>query len=233
MPGGGKQYYLTSTTLVSMNLSHIIEHTILEPDCPAVQIQTLCEEALAHRFPAICIPPFHINKAVSFLEESPVKIGSVIGFPMGYNSTPAKVEEIKRAIDDGVDELDAAVNLCAVKSDNWNYVKNDIDSMMMAVHLKGKIIKIILETALLTKKELERLCGICTETGVDYVGTATGFNGGGATVEMVSFLRRQLPANIKIKACGGIQTAELAGQLAEAGANRIGLPSNLDIIGSL
>ncbi len=216
-----------------MNLSHVIEHTILEPDCTAGQIQNLCEETLAHEFPAICIPPFHINKAVSFLKESPVKIASVVGFPMGYNSTPAKVEEIKRAIDDGAEELDASVNLCAVKSDNWNYVKNDIDSMMMAVHLKGKIIKIILETALLTKKELERLCGICSETGVDYVGTATGFNGGMATVEMVSFLRKQLPKNIKIKASGSINTAELARLLAKAGASRIGITSSIDSIQGL
>jgi len=149
---------------------------------------------------------------------------------MGYSQTPAKVEEIKRAIDDGASEVDAVINICAVKMGNWNYVRNDIDSMVMAAHLKGKSIKIILETGLLKEDELRRLSDICLEIKPDFVKTSTGYNGDGATVQVVSLLKNLLNDQIKIKASGGIRTREDALRMIEAGAKRIGSSSGVVIV---
>lgn len=205
-----------------MSLANVIDHTILRPDCTHSDIEKVCKEAIKHQFKAVCIPPYYVKDAKILLENSSVKVATVIGFPSGYSSTPAKVEEIKRALDDGADEFDVVVNICAIKNGNWNFVQNDIESMTRAVHLKGKSIKIILETALLNKEEIEKACAICTNSGVNFVKTSTGFNGPGASEETVRFLRSILPPSIKIKASGGIRSKELAHKMLEAGAERIG-----------
>ena len=142
-----------------MRLAGIIDHTILKPDCSMDEIKRLCAEAVKYEFKAVCIPPFYIKEAAQLLEKAPVKVAGVIGFPMGYSATAAKVEEIKRAINDGADELDVVINICAVKSGNWNYVRNDIDSMTLATHSRGKVIKVIIETGLLST--WTRSKGIC------------------------------------------------------------------------
>lgn len=212
-----------------MSLNEKIDHTILKANCTKAQIQQICEEAITHHFRAVCIPPFFVKEAAHLLQNSPVMVATVVGFPMGYSSTPAKVEEIKRAIDEGADELDVVVNICAIKSQNWNYVKNDIESMTMAAHLKGKIIKVIFEIDLLSNEEIEKLCEICTESAVDFVKTSTGFNGD-ATIENISLLKNLLPDSIKIKASGGIRNAASANKMLEAGAHRIGSSSGIQII---
>ena len=213
-----------------MELADKIDHTILKPDCTLDEIKGVCEEAVANRFYSVCIPPFYVKDAVQFLENSGVKVATVIGFPMGYASTPAKVEEIKRAIDDGADEVDAVVNICAVKSGNWNYVRNDIDSMTRIAHLRGKIIKVILETGMMSQEELEHLCKICVETDTDFVKTSTGILAAGANVDVVAWLRAQLPPSIRIKASGGVRSYQDAVRLIEAGAVRLGSSASLQII---
>lgn len=213
-----------------MDIASYIDHTTLKADCRLEDVQKKCEEAIEYNFKAVCIPPYYVKITADLLKNSPVKIATVVGFPMGYSATPAKVEEIKRAIDNGADEIDVVANICAVKGKQWNYVKNDIESMTMAVHLKGKIIKVILETGLLSDEEIEKLCQICSEIKVDFVKTSTGFNGGGATVQAVSLMRASLPKEIKIKASGGIRTREDAIKLIEAGANRLGSSSGVSII---
>jgi len=213
-----------------MNLARFIDHTILKPDTHLSDIERICEEAKQYGFAAICIPPYYVKDAANILEESPVKIGTVIGFPMGYSTTAAKVEEIKRAIDDGADELDVVINICSVKNERWNFVKNDIDSVTRIAHLKGKTIKIILETGLLSASEIKRLCEICSDIGVNYVKTSTGFNAGGATVEMVAYLKSLVGDKIKIKASGGIRTREQALALIDAGADRLGCSSSIQIV---
>ncbi|MBK6623312.1 MAG: deoxyribose-phosphate aldolase [Saprospirales bacterium] len=157
-----------------MQLAEKIDHTILKPDCTLKDIQSVCEEAISHRFYSVCVPPFYVKDAFQFLEKTNVKVTTVVGFPMGYATTPAKVEEIKRAIDDGAEEVDAVVNICAVKSGNWNYVRNDVDSMTRIAHMRGKTIKVILETGMMTQEELDRLCKVCIESEVDFVKTSTG-----------------------------------------------------------
>jgi len=214
-----------------MNLAPFIDHTLLHPDVSLSAIERLCHEAIEHHFCAVCVPPYFVGQAARLLEGHAVKTATVVGFPLGYSATAAKVAEIKRAIDEGVDELDAVINICAVKSGKWDHVRNDIDSMTRMVHLKNKRIKIILETDLLQLEEVEQLCGICTENAVNFVKTSTGFRGG-ATLEIVQLLRSHLPDSIKIKASGGIRTAEFARQLVEAGAQRLGTSSSLQLIGS-
>ncbi|HQU59055.1 MAG: deoxyribose-phosphate aldolase [Phaeodactylibacter sp.] len=213
-----------------MNLASYIDHTILKPDCTAKEIKKICDEAAQYGFYAVCVPPFYVKYAASVLEGKPVKIATVIGFPMGYTTTPSKVEEIKRAIDEGADEVDAVVNICAVKDGNWNFVANDVDSMCTAVHMKGKSIKIILETALLTEKEITKLCEIVLHSGVDFVKTSTGFNGQGATLEAVKLLKSLVGDKAKIKASGGIRTRLEAERFIEAGASRIGSSSGIAIV---
>ena len=213
-----------------MNLASFIDHTLLKADCTLEEIKRVCAEAIQYQFAAVCIPPFYVNQAADLLADSTIKVATVVGFPMGYPSTPAKVEEIKKAVDDGADEVDAVINLCAVKNGNWSYIRNDIDSMIMAAHLKGKAIKIILETGLLEEVDIRRICDICLEVQPDFVKTSTGFNGEGATVEVVQLLKSLLNDQIKIKASGGIRTKTAAIQLLEAGAKRIGSSSSVKML---
>jgi deoxyribose-phosphate aldolase len=213
-----------------MDLAQIINHTILKPGCVQADIERLCQEAVQYTFGAVCLPPFFVRNAVRQLVNHPVILSTVVGFPMGYSTTSAKVEEIKRAIDEGATEFDAVVNLCAVKNGNWNYVRNEAESLTTACHMRGKIIKLIIETSLLDEGEIRKLCEICAEVKVDYVKTSTGFNGPGATMEAVQLLRKYLPIEIKITASGGTWDRQYARQLVEAGANRLGCSSGIAIV---
>ncbi len=213
-----------------MDLAHFIDHTLLKPDCTLSEIKQLCEEALQHQFAAVCIPPYYVKDAYNILEKSEVKVSTVIGFPMGYASTPSKVEEIKRAIDEGADEMDAVINICAVRNQNWNFIRNEMESLATACHMRGKILKVILETGLLSEAEIIKLCEIAADAQADYVKTSTGYLGQGATVEVVQLMRKVLPAVIKIKASGGIRDRQFAEQLVAAGANRLGSSSGIAIL---
>ena len=214
-------------------LSDYIDHTTLKASTRLRDIEKLCQEAKEHNFFAVCIPPYFVRNATRFLKESKVKVATVIGFPMGYSATPSKAAEIHKAIDDGADEIDVVINLSAVKSRDWSYVKNDIETMTVAAQMKGKSIKVILETATLNQKEIKKLCEICVVAGVNFVKTSTGFNGDGASVEVVEFLRKNLPDTIKIKASGGIRSAKKAQKMINAGADRIGTSSGVKIVKGL
>jgi deoxyribose-phosphate aldolase len=212
-----------------MELSRYIDHTLLKPDCALTDIDLLCKEATQHGFATVCIPPYFVSYAAKLLKDQSVRVSTVIGFPMGYASTPSKVEEIKRAIDEGAEEIDAVVNLCAVKSSQWNYVSNDIDSMTTAAHLKGKKIKVILETSLLDEAEITKLVDHCLQAKADYLKTSTGINGK-ASLEVVRLLRQLAGGKVKIKASGGIRNRWDAEQYINAGADRIGSSSGVSIV---
>ncbi len=216
-----------------MEIHQYIDHTVLRPDCSRSDVQKICAEAVQHRFKAVCIPPYFVRDARQWLENSPVRLSTVIGFPFGYSTTPAKVEEMKRAFDDGAHEFDVVINNCAVKDGAWAYVKNDIDTMTRAAHLRGSIVKVILETSLLQEAEIDRLCAICAELGCDFVKTSTGFHSDVATPEMIRYLRSKLPSNVRIKASGGIRTLLQAEELVRAGADRIGTSSGTVIVGAV
>ena len=196
-------------------------------------MKRLCQEAQDYGFAAVCVPPYYVGRVAQLLDRSPVNICTVIGFPMGYSTTVAKVEEIKRAIDDGVDEVDVVINITAVKSGEWKDVQSDLDRMITAAHLKRKKIKVILETGLLNTQEIKEACRICQELQPDFVKTSTGFSGEGATVGVVQLLRADLSKEIKIKASGGIRTLEDAVRLIEAGADRLGSSSSVRIMKDL
>lgn len=213
-------------------LAGFIEHTLLKPDCSVQDVRRICNEALSCGFAGVCIPPFFVRDAQRVLgEESKVRLATVVGFPMGYTAIASKSEEIKRAVDEGADEIDAVLNIAAVKSENWNHVHNDIDSIARATHLRGRTSKLIIECGLLTEDEIRRVCAIAQEIGIHYVKTGTGFHGHPATVEMVRFLRACVGQDMKIKAAGGIRTRELAEALIEAGAERLGTSAGLALVG--
>lgn len=212
-----------------MDLNSYIDHTLLKPDCALSDVNELCKEAAQHGFAAVCIPPYFVSHAAHLLREQSVRVSTVIGFPMGYASTPSKVEEIKRAIDEGAEEIDAVVNLCAVKSGQWNYVSNDIDSMTTAAHLKGKKIKIILETSLLDETEIRKLVELCLQAKADYLKTSTGINGK-ASLEAVRLLKELAGGKARVKASGGIRTRWDAEQYLQAGADRIGSSAGVAIV---
>ncbi len=210
------------------NLSACIDHTNLRTDCTRADLEKLCAEAIEHQFAAVCIPPYFVEEVARILQDKNVKVATVAGFPLGFQGTFAKVEEIKRAVAFGADEVDVVVNIAAVKDNNRNHVKSDLDSCVSAAHIRGKTVKIILETALLTEAEILWLCEMCAELNVDFVKTSTGKEGG-ATVEIVKFLRKNLPENIKIKASGGIRDAATARAMIAAGADRLGTSSGVKI----
>ena len=212
-----------------MNIASYIDHTVLKINTSKEDIERICQEAQQYQFAAVCVPPFFVKKAAQLLQNSKTKVATVIGFPLGYSSTPAKIEEIKRAIDDGADEIDAVINICALKSQNWNYLRNDIDSMTTATHLKGKQIKLILETGLLSEKEIEQLCEMALDIKPNYLKTSTGFNGVGAELEKVRLIKRLVGSSIAIKASGGIRNLHDALAFVEAGAKRIGTSSGVII----
>ncbi len=213
-----------------MDIAAFIDHTILRPDCTSGDIERVCAEAIQYQFYSVCVPPYFVKEAVRLLEKTPVKAATVIGFPMGYSPTPAKVEAIKRAIDEGIDELDVVINLCAVKNKHWSFLRNDIDSMTTAVHLKGKKIKITIETGLLAEEEVRKVCELCLLIKPDFIKTSTGFNGAGASVYSVRLLKELLQGKIKIKASGGVGDYATAIEMIEAGAKRIGSFSGVQIV---
>lgn len=213
-----------------MNLAPFIDHTLLKADASESEIEQLCNEAKEHGFAAVCVPPYFVRKCKLWLKETNVKIATVVGFPMGYAHTPAKVEEARRAIDEGAHEIDMVINIIALKANDINYLKNELTSAATIVQLRGGKLKIILETGLLTREEILTACKLCTELNIDFVKTSTGFIEKGATVEDVQFLRANLPKAIKIKASGGIKTKEAAEALIQAGADRIGTSRGVALV---
>jgi deoxyribose-phosphate aldolase len=213
-----------------MNLAAKIDHTLLKADTSEKDIKKLCAEAREYGFAGVCIPPYFVRKCKLLLKETRIKVVTVVGFPLGFSHTPAKVEEARRAIDEGADEIDMVINIIALKAGDWNYLKNELTSVATIVQLRGGKLKVILETGLLTEAEIIQACGLCKEMTVDFVKTSTGFVEPGATVSTVKLLRANLPASIKIKASGGIRDRAFALQLIEAGADRIGSSHSVKLV---
>lgn len=210
-------------------MNKLIDHTYLAPDCTGAIVDRICKEAILHGFYSVCLPPFFVSQAAKLLSGTGIKLTTVIAFPYGYSETSVKVLEIRRAMDEGADELDIVVNLSAVKSQDWAYVTQDITSVATTARLKGKVSKIIIELTELTPDERDRIIGICNDIKPTFVKTSTGTRGG-ATVADVSYLRANLHPDIKIKASGGIRTKRAAEALVEAGADRIGTSSGPAIV---
>ncbi|MCS7035286.1 MAG: deoxyribose-phosphate aldolase [Saprospiraceae bacterium] len=213
-------------------LTEVIEHTLLKPDSTPDDIRRLCEEATEHGFFGVCVPPYYVRDAKRFLDndEARIRVSTVIGFPMGYSATVAKSEEIKRAFDDGVDEVDAVLNIAAVKSKQWIHVERDVDAIATATRLRNGISKLILECALLTDEEMQQVVEIARKTGIHFLKTGTGFLGHPATEAMVQQLKQLANGELKIKAAGGIRTRAQAEALLRAGADRLGTSASVEIV---
>ena len=215
---------------MSFNIASYIDHTLLKPDADKNSIRLLCNEAVQEQFAAICISPYFISFAKELLEDSKVKIATVIGFPLGYNSTASKMQDITNAIDAGADELDVVHNITAVKNGDWQYASDEIRQCTELIHSKGRIIKVIVESGMLTDEELAYCCEYYAPLGIDFMKTSTGFSATGATVHAVQLMRKFLPIEINIKASGGIRNFAFAQELIDAGANRIGCSASMQIL---
>src|SRR5215210_1156016 len=213
-----------------MNISTYIDHTILKPTTLLSDIEKVCSEAKEYGFAAVCIPPPFVKKCKELLQGASVKVATVIGFPFGYSAIEAKLAEILLAMVDGVDELDVVVNIMAIKNNDWLYVSNEINHIMPVVKSKGKTIKIIIESGVLTEGELLKCCELYGAAGIDYLKTSTGYAEKGASVETVKSMRKNLPAQVQIKASGGIRTYEFAKELVDAGATRLGCSASVAIV---
>ncbi len=212
-----------------MNIAAYIDHTILKPTTTNEEVMTLCQEALKFQFAAVCVPPNFVALAKSLLTNSEVKVATVIGFPFGYSNTAAKLAEINQAIEDGADELDMVHHLAALKNKDWQLVEADVKACTEACHRQGKFIKVIVESGLLTDKELIVCCNRYQHYSIDFMKTSTGYAAVGATSHAVEIMRAHLPETISIKASGGIRNFSFAQELIQAGANRLGCSASVAI----
>ncbi|MGE5356934.1 MAG: deoxyribose-phosphate aldolase [Deltaproteobacteria bacterium] len=215
-------------------LSRLIDHTILKPDISAYQVEKICAEALKYNFASVCIQPYYVPMAYDLLkDQNQVKVCTVVDFPFGYSSTFSKVESIKKAIDFGAEEIDAVINVLAIKNNDWKAVKYDLEAMKYITMINKKLIKIIFETCYLTVEEIEKLATLCVEFGIDFLKTSTGYGTAGATVENVALMKKVAGDKARVKASGGIKTLEQTISMIQAGADRIGTSSGVSIIGEL
>ena len=205
-----------------MEIKEILErcdHTLLKQDCRAADIRKLCDEAIRFNCASVCIPPTHVHGAKQYVGDK-LKICTVIGFPNGYMTSAAKAFEAADAISNGADEVDMVINISMVKDACWDNVLDDIRAVRRAS--QGKILKVIIETCLLTDEEKIKMCEIVSESGADFIKTSTGFSTGGATREDVELLRKHCAPNVKVKASGGIASLEDAEDFIKLGADRLG-----------
>lgn len=206
------------------------DHTILKPDATKEEVITICNEALEHNFASVCVNSYRTKLVSDTLKDSDVLVCSVVGFPLGASDTSVKVFETKRAIEDGADEIDMVINIGALKDKDYNYVENDI--RMIKEACKDKVLKVIIETCLLTEEEKVIVCELALKANADFVKTSTGFSSAGATTKDVVLMKNIVGSNAKVKASGGIRTAEIAKEMIDAGADRLGTSATLTIINS-
>lgn len=209
-------------------LASMIDHTVLKADAKQSDVEKICKEALEYKFASVCINPGNIQLAAKLLEGSEVKVCTVIGFPLGANTTEVKAFETKDAILKGAHEVDMVINIGKLKDKEYEYVKNDIKAVVEAA--KGKALtKVIIETCLLTDEEKVKACELAKEAGADFVKTSTGFSTGGATPEDIKLMRETVGPNLGVKASGGVRSFADAEAVIANGATRIGASSSITI----
>ena len=216
-------------TLPGASVARFIDHTILKPDATDDEIKKLCQEAKQYGFAAVCINPPFVPLAVEYLKGTQVKVCSVAGFPLGAHPGEIKAQEARWAVQHGAQEIDMVIPIGQLKMRRWEIVKNDIVSVVQATG-GDAIVKVILETCLLKDDEIVRGCEIAVSAGAAFVKTSTGFSKEGATLEVVSLMRKTVGPNIGVKAAGGIRTLAKTRAFLTAGANRIGTSSGVQIV---
>ena len=213
-----------------MTLAARLDHTLLRPDATETQVAELCEEAAAHGFASVCVPPCYVALAAAKLAGTAVGICTVIGFPLGYAAASAKFKEAEVALYDGATELDMVLNISALKSGKADAVQAEILDLADLCHVHQALLKVIIETALLSEAEIVQACELCVAGEADFVKTSTGFASRGASVADVALLRSVLPETVRIKAAGGIRTRGAALALVAAGADRIGSSNSVALL---
>ena len=217
-------------TRIDPSIAALIDHTILKPEATRNDVVKICREARQYGFASVCINPYWVPLVKAELAGSPVKVCSVVGFPLGATSTEAKVCETAAALRAGAQEIDMVINVGALRSGDTDAVKNDIQSVVRAAHQAGAIVKVILETALLDDTQKTVASKIARNAGADFVKTSTGFSTSGATVHDVALMRAAVGPNIGVKASGGIRTLQDVQAMTAAGATRIGASASVKIV---
>ena len=210
------------------DIARIIDHTLLAPEATPEMVTRLCREAHEHGFYSVCISPVFVPLAREELAGSPVKVCTVAGFPAGMNEPEVKAYETDLAVRQGADEIDMVMNIGAAKAGDWAQVGDDVESVVESAG--GRLVKVILETCLLTDSEKQRACEVCVTAGAGFVKTSTGFSHGGATETDVRLMRAAVGPDVGVKASGGIKDYDTACRMVEAGATRLGTSSGLKII---
>ncbi|MDD7316628.1 MAG: deoxyribose-phosphate aldolase [Bacillales bacterium] len=211
-----------------MEMNRLIDHTLLKADASISSIEKLCNEALNYHFASVCVNPGFVPLASKLLKRSDVKVCTVIGFPLGATLPKAKQAETLLAIEAGAEEIDMVINVSMAKEHQFDYVENEIRLVKEAC--ANKILKVILETCLLTDNEIVSCCKAAVNAGADFVKTSTGFSKGGATTHAVKIMRETVGPNFGVKASGGIHSYEEALDMVNAGANRIGASCGVEIV---
>jgi deoxyribose-phosphate aldolase len=212
------------------SLARMIDHTLLKPEATKQQIEQLCAEARQFQFASVCVNPCYVKYCAQLLRDSKVKVCTVIGFPLGATTTEAKVAEAEQALRDGAQELDMVINVGMLKSGMDTYVEQDIRAVARTAHRASAILKVIIETGLLTDEEKVKACLLAKRAGADFVKTSTGFSKGGATAGDIRLMRKVVGSQLGVKASGGVRTQEQARELIESGADRIGASASVKII---
>lgn len=217
-----------------MNLACYIDHTILKPGLLLSEVEKVCSEAVDNGFAAVCIPPMMVKPAINYLKQLQAtklpKVATVIGFPFGYAAIEAKLAETVLAIVDGADELDVVMNYTAIKNNDWQLVANEINHLMPIISSKNKVVKVIIESGILTNDEIIKCCDLYGAAGVHFIKTSTGYAEKGASVAAVALIRNHVSDAVQIKASGGIRDYQFAKALVDAGATRLGCSSSIAIV---
>jgi deoxyribose-phosphate aldolase len=211
-------------------MNQYIDHTLLKPEATRAQVEKLCEEARTQEFASVCVNACYVPLAAKALKGGKSKVCTVVGFPLGVSPTIVKLTETKWALDHGAQEVDMVMNIGAAKNGDWDFVEKDIHTLADACHKTGAILKVILETCLLTDEEKVEACQRAWKAGADFVKTSTGYSTGGATIADVKLLRQTVGQNLGVKASGGIKDAATARAMLEAGASRLGTSSGVAIV---
>ena len=211
-----------------LNLAPYIDHTCLKPEATSRHIEELCDEAIQYGFHSVCVNPSWVSLAIQKLENSPVQVCSVIGFPLGSNLANTKVIEAQQTFDLGADEFDMVMNIGAAKEAKWDFIFDEVQQVVKTV--SGKCLKVIIETCLLTKDEIIAACQTSEKAGAHFVKTSTGFNKEGATLENVAIMRKAISESMGLKASGGIKDKGTALAMIDAGATRLGTSASVAIV---
>ncbi|HTL08199.1 MAG TPA: deoxyribose-phosphate aldolase [Chitinophagaceae bacterium] len=213
-----------------MNVAPYIDHTVLKPTTTIADVEQLCREAAEYGFAAVCIPPPFVKRVKTILDPTRIKVATVIGFPFGYSATEAKMAETVLAIVDGADELDVVMNLVALRMHDFAFLSKEVQLLTEVIHKKGKIIKLIIESGILSDEEIIQCCQLFGPLGIDFMKTSTGYAEKGASVKAVQLMRAHLPVQVQIKASGGIKSNAFATELIAAGASRLGCSASVQIV---